>query len=200
MSEENLKNSQAKTVDEKMARAPKGKGVLLMRRLANIGFAIAGAYFLYLIVLLGLAYKNNLNMAGEALGEFSLQPIQEVEPAAISALGRNPAKQVIVMWATWCGPCHSLLVSLRSEAEAGRLDPRSIVAVSMVEPERDVRAYLAKTPLPFNIALDEKGILARRLKVSGTPTVVLMKPQGVIESISTGGFRLSSKTVTFLKN
>ncbi len=187
------------SLDERMARAPKGKGVLWMRRLSNIGFAIAGAYFLYLLVLLGTAYKNNSDMAGGSLGEFALQAIQEVKPAAISSLGQNEAKQVIVMWATWCGPCHSLLVSLKEEVEAGRLDPQAIVAVSMVEPEKDVRAYLEKTPLPFNIALDEKGILARRLKVSGTPTVVLMNPAGVIKSVSTGGFRLSSKTVSFLK-
>lgn len=185
-------------LDEKMARAPKGKGVLLMRRLANIGFAVAGAYFLYLIVLLTLAYKNNAEMVGDKLGEFALKSIQEVKPEAVSNIGQQDHKQVIVMWATWCGPCHSLLVSLKEEAEAGRLDPQAVVAVSMVEPEEDVRAYLEKTPLPFNIALDEKGALAGRLKVSGTPTVVLMKPQGVIESVSTGGFRLSSKTVAFL--
>ncbi len=186
-------------MQKKFAGSPKGKGVMLMRRLANIGFAIAGAYFLYLIVLLALAYKNNLDMAGDALGEFALQVVQEVKPGAIQSLGRADSKQVLVMWATWCGPCHSLLVSLKEEADAGRIDPQAIVAVSMVEPEKDVRAYLEKTPLPFNIALDERGELAKRLMVSGTPTVALLRAGGVIESISTGGFRLSSKSVGFLR-
>jgi thiol-disulfide isomerase/thioredoxin len=204
--------------EETMAKAPKGPAVLWMRRLANIGFGIAAAYFLYLMVLLGMAAKNNSEFQGTMIGETQLQQVISgfsasqalvpLTPATASQqfgfsldalnLSQVTSKTVVVMWATWCGPCHALLISLRDEVTAGKISAKDIVAVSMAEPLADVSAYLQKTPLPFSIALDPKGELATKMKVSGTPTVILLEPGGKINSVSTGGFRLASKVVEFL--
>lgn len=181
---------------ETMAAAPKGPAIIWMRRLANIGFGIAAAYFCYLLVLLGMAAKNNSEFEGTLIGETQLQQVATASPPI--DLSQVTEKTVVVMWATWCGPCHSLLISLRDEVTAGKISAKSIVAVSMAEPLADVSAYLQKTPLPFAIALDPKGELATKMKVSGTPTVILLEPGGKISSVSTGGFRLTSKVVDFL--
>lgn len=183
--------------EETMAKAPKGPAVLWMRRLANIGFGIAAAYFIYLMVLLGMAAKNNSEFQGTMIGETQLQQVASTSQSPID-LSKVTAKTVVVMWATWCGPCHALLISLRDEVTAGKISAKDIVAVSMAEPLADVSAYLQKTPLPFLIALDPKGELATKMKVSGTPTVILLEPGGKISSVSTGGFRLTSKVVEFL--
>jgi thiol-disulfide isomerase/thioredoxin len=183
--------------EETMAKAPKGPAVLWMRRLANIGFGIAAAYFCYLMVLLGMAAKNNSEFQGTMIGATQLQQVSSDSLAPID-LSQVTAKTVVVMWATWCGPCHALLISLRDEVTAGKISAKDIVAVSMAEPLADVNAYLQKTPLPFSIALDPKGELATKMKVSGTPTVILLEPGGKINSVSTGGFRLTSKVVDFL--
>lgn len=183
--------------EETMAKAPKGPAVLWMRRLANIGFGIAAAYFFYLMVLLGMAAKNNSEFQGTMIGATQLQQVSSDSLAPID-LSQVTAKTVVVMWATWCGPCHALLISLRDEVTAGKISAKDIVAVSMAEPLADVSAYLQKTPLPFSIALDPKGELATKMKVSGTPTVILLEPGGKISSVSTGGFRLTSKIVEFL--
>ncbi len=181
---------------ETMAQAPKGPAVIWMRRLANIGFGIAAAYFFYLVVLLGMAAKNNSEFEGTMIGETRLQQVATASPPV--DLSQVTEKTVVVMWATWCGPCHSLLISLRDEVVAGKISASNVVAVSMAEPLADVSAYLQKTPLPFSIALDPKGELATKMKVSGTPTVILLEPGGKINSVSTGGFRLTSKVVEFL--
>ena len=178
-----------------MAAAPKGSAVIWMRRLANIGFGIAAAYFCYLLVLLGMAAKSNSEFEGTQIGETQLQQVLSAETLNLSKV---TAKTVVVMWATWCGPCHSLLISLRDEVTAGKISASNVVAVSMAEPMADVSAYLQKTPLPFSIALDPKGELATKMRVSGTPTVILLEPGGKINSVSTGGFRLTSKVVEFL--
>jgi len=180
-----------------MAAAPKGPAVVWMRRLANVGFGIAAAYFFYLMVLLGMAAKNNSEFEGTMIGETRLQQVASASQVPID-LSQVPAKTVVVMWATWCGPCHSLLISLRDEATAGKISASQIVAVSMAEPIADVTSYLAKTPLPFSIALDPNGELATKMKVSGTPTVILLEAGGKINSVSTGGFRLTSKVIDFL--
>lgn len=200
--------------EETMAKAPKGPAVLWMRRLANIGFGIAAAYFFYLMVLLGMAAKNNSEFQGTMIGATQLQQVANMSSGASSPgavlmgtpatalpmvdLSQVTAKTVVVMWATWCGPCHALLISLRDEVAAGKISAKDIVAVSMAEPLADVNAYLQKTPLPFSIVLDPKGELATKMKVSGTPTVILLEPGGKISSVSTGGFRLTSKVVDFL--
>ncbi len=182
---------------ETMAAAPKGPAVIWMKRLANIGFGIAAAYFCYLLILLGMAAKNNSEFEGTMIGETQLQQVESVSQVPID-LSQVTVKTVVVMWATWCGPCHSLLISLRDEVAAGKISAKDIVAVSMAEPLADVSAYLQKTPLPFSIALDPKGELATKMKISGTPTVILLEPGGKINSVSTGGFRLTSKVVEFL--
>lgn len=199
---------------EAMANAPKGPAVLWMRRLANIGFGIAAAYFIYLMVLLGMAAKNNSEFQGTMIGETQLQQVASVSSDASTPgagttgtrattlplvdLSQVTAKTVVVMWATWCSPCHSLLMALRHEVTEGKISAQDIVAVSMAEPLADVSAYLQKTPLPFSIALDPKGELATKMKVSGTPTVILLEAGGKISSVSTGGFRLTSKVIDFL--
>ncbi len=203
---------------ETMAKAPKGPAVIWMRRLANIGFGIAAAYFSYLLVLLGMAAKNNSEFEGKFIGDTQLQQVVYGASASHALVPMTPAtasqsvglaqdvfnlsqvttKTAVVMWATWCGPCHSLLLSLRDEVAAGKISAKSIVAVSMAEPLVDVNAYLQKTPLPFLITLDPKGELASKMKISGTPTVILLEPGGKIASVSTGGFRLTSKVVEFL--
>lgn len=181
---------------EEMAKAPKGPAVIWMRRLANIGFGIAAVYCAYLLILLGLAAKNNADFHGTLIGGTELVQVASTEPAI--DLSQVAEKTVVVMWATWCGPCHSLLTSLRDEVSAGKISGSRIIAVSMAEPLADVKAYLEKTPLPFAIALDPRGELATKMKISGTPTVILLEPGGKINSVSTGGFRLTSKVIEFL--
>lgn len=180
-------------------KLPLPKTARWTRRVSNIVFVAMSLYLVYLLAMMGMAYFNNAKLAGQNLGAYPLEVIQEVTPGVIAELNQNPERQVLVMWATWCGPCHSLLTSLAKEVKEGTLDPQRVVAVSMVETGETVRKYLEKTPLPFNIALDEKGVLARRLNVSGTPTVVLLNKNGEIKSVTTGGFGLTSKSVSFLK-
>lgn len=183
-----------------MAAAPKGPAVIWMRRLSNIGFGIAAVYFVYLLALLGMAAKKNSDFEGTMIGATQLQAVPVGVSAETLNLSKVTSKTVVVMWATWCGPCHSLLISLRDEVTAGKISASNIVAVSMAEPLADVKAYLEKTPLPFSIALDPQGELATKMKVSGTPTVILLEPGGKISTVSTGGFRLTSKVVAFLAN
>lgn len=74
-----------------------------------------------------------------------------------------------------------------------------MTAISVAEPVGDVTAFLKTTPLPFVIALDRDGVVAKALRLSGTPTVVLVDEAGVMRTVSTGGLGLSRKIVSFLK-
>lgn len=192
-----------------MTEAPKGRGVIWMRRIANIGFGIAAVYFVYLVAILVVSANMNSGFEGEALGPISIEnvtdgvtpPIADQTQLLKSDLlaSAAPTKRAVILWATWCGPCHSLLMDLKSEITAGKLKPENLIAVSMAEPLKDVSAYLTETPLPFRVALDREGNLARRVKLQGTPTVMFLNEKGIIEKVSTGGFGLSGKIIDFVK-
>ncbi len=179
-----------------------------MRRIANVGFGIAALYFVYLVAILLISLKVNSEFEGQPLGDVAIEMVSApgkviaVESALakenlVAAVGAE--RQAVVLWATWCGPCHSLLMDLKSEVAAGRLRPETVLAVSVAEPYKDVAAYLGETSLPFRTALDREGSLARRMKLRGTPTVVFLNANGVIEKVSTGGLGLSGKILDFVK-
>ncbi len=181
-----------------------------MRRIANIGFGLAAMYFVYLVAILVISANNNAGFEGQKAGPLDVEFVAGATPGAVIAteetLKKTPLfdealrrKQVVVMWATWCGPCHSLLMDLKQDVVDGKLNPESIVAVSIAEPLRDVSAYLQKTPLPFRVALDREGAIAKRVQLSGTPTVMFLDEEGIIRKVSTGGFGLSGKVADFLK-
>lgn len=193
----------------RLTRAPKGRGVYWMRRIANVGFGLAVCYFIYLVVILVLSAKNNAEIEGQNFGDIQVEFVANGAGATVATeatLETSPVwsaelrrKQIVVLWATWCGPCHSLLMDLKDGVSEGKLDSESLVAVSIAEPLKDVSAYLQKTPLPFRVALDREGALARRFKLSGTPTVVFVSEDGIIQKVTTGGFGLSRKVSEFLK-
>lgn len=192
-----------------MTRVPKGRGVIWMRRIANVGFGIAALYFAYLVAIIFISMKVNAEFEGKPIGDLAIEIIQRpgaprvpenlLVKADIAAIDVPPTKRAVVLWATWCGPCHSLLMELKNELEAGRLKAESVLAVSMAEPYEDVAAYLAEYPLPFPVALDREGHLARRMKLQGTPTIIFLNANGVIEKVSTGGIGLSGKILDFVK-
>lgn len=176
-----------------------------MRRIANVGFAIAALYFVYLVAILAVASNVNSEFEGQALGAVQVEDIASAKTDTASLLKTDlwsealHQKQVVVLWATWCGPCHSLLMDLAEEVAAGNLDSKFITAVSMAEPLKDVAAYLEKYPLPFRVALDRAGDLARRVKLQGTPTVMFLDESGVIRKVTTGGFGLPGKIADFVR-
>ncbi len=191
------------------ATAPKGRGVIWMRRIANFGFAVSIVYFVYLVAILVISSRVNSEFVGHFIGDVAVEFIGDgtssrvpdeaslaLTPLIGSGTGR---KQAVVLWATWCGPCHSLLMNLKEEIAEGRLAKESVLAVSMGEPLRDVAAYLERTPLPFRVALDRQGNLAKRVKLQGTPTVMFLNANGSIEKITTGGIGLAGKISNFAK-
>jgi thiol-disulfide isomerase/thioredoxin len=81
-------------------------------------------------------------------------------------------------WATWCEPCK---LSLPFYAQLSReLKGLEVIAVSTDEKDADVRAFLAKAPLPYTIARDPRGEVADSLGVELIPTTLLVDRKGAI--------------------
>ncbi len=191
------------------AQAPKGRGVIWMRRVANFGFAVSAVYFVYLVAILVISSGVNSEFEGQVIGDVAVEFITDGTSSKVfdeaslpmtSLIGNGAGRKLaVVLWATWCGPCHSLLMNLNEEIAEGRLAKESVLAVSVGEPLRDVAAYLERTPLTFQVALDRQGNLAKRVKLQGTPTVMFLNANGTVEKITTGGFGLAGKISDFAK-
>ncbi len=175
-----------------------------VHRIFNFVSYAAIAVSVYLGASLITAAVSNSKFEGKPLGPVQVALINDVKDSSklqlhlLNEASSPPKSHVIVAWATWCGPCHSLLTDLNAEVAAGRLDPSRVTAVSLGEPFSDVSAYLQRTPLPFRIALDRDGSLSKQVKIAGTPTVIFLDSKGVIQRFSMGGIRLARSVSDFI--
>lgn len=106
-------------------------------------------------------------------------------------------RQVLVFWATWCGPCGVELGRINKMINNGKIAPEAVLAVSIKEEKATVEKVVSEKKYKFKVALDENGDVANLYGISGTPTVFLIDESGKIEWMTMGispslEFRLSS--------
>lgn len=94
------------------------------------------------------------------------------------------AAHVVYFWATWCDPCKAALPELLAYS-AARNTP--VIAVSDEDPAT-VQAFLARfgQPFPGNVIVDETRRSFIKYGVSGTPTFVVVGPDGIVRARQSG--------------
>lgn len=128
----------------------------------------------------GPAIMNALMKEGTRLTPKSY-PV--ISPAGAPDVLLSTGKQVVIFWASWCGPCKLEMGRFKNSVEDGSISAGSIYAVNPFESPEVVRDFLKKTPYPFNF-LDAKA-LADELRVTVTPTEIFID-NGTVTRMSTG--------------
>lgn len=91
---------------------------------------------------------------------------------------------LLFFWATWCGPCKQAVPEvLAFEHERGA----TVIAITderaaQLEPFFETR----NSPFPRTVATDRRRLAFQSYGVSGTPSFVLIGPDGTVQSTSTG--------------
>ena len=92
-------------------------------------------------------------------------------------------KVVLVdVWATWCGPCVSMIPHEIEMVKKHAGKPFNLISVSVDDKKATVEGFIAKTPMPWTHWWDngEDNPLVQTLKVRGYPTLYLIDAKGVI--------------------
>ena len=92
------------------------------------------------------------------------------------------------IWATWCGPCISMIPHERDLVEKLKSKPFKLISVSVDEKKDTLEKFLTKTPMPWIHWWDngEENPIVEKLKVRGYPTLYLIDANGKIRRKWTG--------------
>ena len=101
---------------------------------------------------------------------------------------------VLDFWATWCGPCRHALPLLHEVGEwvDAQQAPATVITVNVWEkgdPDKRleaVQAYWEKQHFTLPVAMDYSDQTAAAYKVSGIPTTVVIRPDGIVHAVHVG--------------
>ncbi len=99
-----------------------------------------------------------------------------------------PARvRVVDLWASWCEPCRAQLPVLDQLAQRYGDRGLSVTGVSFDEDRAQLEAFLAGTPVGFQVLWDKGGArLAARLDVQRLPTTLVLDRRGVVRLVRLG--------------
>lgn len=102
-------------------------------------------------------------------------------------LGRFKGQVLYVdFWASWCVPCvrsFSFMNALHRELREQGLQ---VLAINLDENPEDARAFLARHPADFTVAVDAGGQCPESFGVLGMPSSFLVDRQGVVRHVHLG--------------
>jgi cytochrome c biogenesis protein CcmG/thiol:disulfide interchange protein DsbE len=155
----------------------------------NIKKYLSISNFLVLVIISILFYtkypqiKENFISQGQTITDnFQLVEFRTAENIPFP----SNQKQVVVFWATWCGPCKVELARLQNLVENKKINPQQVLAVSLDENVSMLRDFLKNTNYGFLVVHDTTSQLGQKFNIFGTPTILLIDENNEVQWRTTG--------------
>ena len=89
-------------------------------------------------------------------------------------------------WATWCGPCHDALPSLRNLAGEFRKKPFVLISVAVDSPRADWRRQIQRDRMSWPQVFDASDAFSNLFHVKSFPTFILLDGDQIVRGTSDG--------------
>ncbi len=117
---------------------------------------------------------------GEAAPEFVLKRMDGTELRHGAIKGKKP--MLMVFWATWRPSCKTEIQRLKEVHAALRSKGHELIAVNVGVNDslEKTRRYMEKYDISYPVGFDAGGRIAKRYKILGTPTIIIVDRRGVV--------------------
>lgn len=111
--------------------------------------------------------------------DFTLPDTSGREVSLGPFIGKKPV--LLIFWATWCPHCNESVPAVnRMHTEPPTSDNLQILALDFMESREKVSAFISSKKVAFTVLLDRRGSVARKYKVVGIPTYILIDRDGTV--------------------
>lgn len=97
------------------------------------------------------------------------------------SLGRFAGEKAVllVFWATWCPHCNAAVPAI-NEIQSRMRDRLEVLAIDFLESRQKVQSFMKAKNVAYTVLLDRDGAVARKYRVVGIPTYVVVDRNGRI--------------------
>jgi len=92
----------------------------------------------------------------------------------------NGQSGIVFFWSTWCPHCRTQLSYLYKNRQRLEKQGIKLVLVDIEETARDVKDYLKRRKINFEVFLDQEAQVADQYSIIGIPAFFFVDPQGQV--------------------
>ncbi|HLF18262.1 MAG TPA: TlpA disulfide reductase family protein [Candidatus Omnitrophota bacterium] len=96
---------------------------------------------------------------------------------------RDGQSAIIFFWATWCPHCRKQLKELAEKKQELTQKGIKIILVDIQENAQQVKGYMDKNRIDYEVFLDEDQSIAENFGIVGVPTFFFLNKDGVIKAV-----------------
>lgn len=160
---------------------------------------------LAVVVFAVLLYKNGGTQekkdaspgvqVGDKAEDFTLKNLNDGRISLRDYIGKNVI--LLVFSTTWCPSCNKEIPELKKLDRDYQDKGLKIINVFIQEGKPKVGGVVSKNKIPYEVLLDIKGSVARKYRVRGVPTLMIIDTAGIIRK---RGYPPSSQHISLIED